>query len=150
MTELYSAIYTKLANDATLVGLLGHTEDDRRIRRGWQPCLTPLPCVTFDRWSGVLTPVAQELGNRQPHEIMVRFSIWAPETVPSGGTVGADLLVGKIEAALIDALHGRDIGTADLRAWYCRYDDFSPSVEFDEELRAWTQVLRFKCMVKAL
>jgi len=150
MTELYAAIYTKLANDGTLVALLGHTSGDRRIRRGWQPGLTPLPCVTYDRWAGRLTPVEQAKGNRQPHEITLRVSIWGPEATPAGQDVGADLLVMEIHEALIDALHGRDIGTEDLFAWYCYYDDFSEGPLFDDDMKAWAQVLRFRCMVKAV
>ena len=150
MTELYAALYTLLANDGTLTSLLSHTNSDRRIRRGWQPALADRPCVTYDEWSDILVPVDQEKGNRQPHEITLRFSIWSPQTVPAGQTVGADLLVGEIKAALIDALHGADLGTADLHSYSCRYDDFSTPIEFDDDLKCWMQVLRFRCTVKAI
>jgi len=149
MKELWAAIYDTLDDDETLTGLLGHTNTDRRIKRGWQPTLPIRPAVTYDLWSDVLWHVAQAKGNREPHEIMVRFSLWAPETVPAGQTVGADLLLSDLCAALLDALHGRDIATAALLCWLVLYDDFTSPLGFDEGLKCFTQVMRFKFIVKA-
>jgi hypothetical protein len=149
MNELWRGIYERAAADAELVGLLGHSESDRRIKRGYQPESMGYPCVAYDVWSARMEPVDQARGNRAPQVITVRFTMWSPEAVAGGGQA-ADALLSSIAERLKEVFHGADLTDAGLHNYASLFDDFQSPVQFDEERRAYTQSLRFRFVVKAL
>lgn len=148
MNELWRAIYARATGDAELVALLGHSDTDRRIKRGYQPEPMGYPCVAYDLWSARMEAVDQAKGNRGPQVITVRFSIWTPESLPGGGQAG-DALLATIAERLKELFHGADLVDAELQSYASLFDDFQSPVGFDEERRAYTQSLRFRFMVAA-
>ncbi|HUT75001.1 MAG TPA: hypothetical protein VM221_09255 [Armatimonadota bacterium] len=149
MNELWRAIYERAAADAELGALVGHSEADRRIKRGYQPEPMGYPCVAYDLWSARMEPVDQAKGNRAPQVVTVRFSVWSPESVVGGGAAG-DALLSSIAERLKEVFHGADLTSSGLHSYASHFDDFQSPVRFDEQRRAYTQALRFRFIVKAL
>jgi len=143
MNQLWRAIFERAAGDAELVALLGHTDADRRIKRGYQPEPMGYPCVAYDLWSARMEPVDQAKGNRAPQAITVRFTAWSPESVDGGGQ-GGDALLATIAERLKEVFHGADLTDSQLHSYASLFDDFQSPVQFDEERRAYTQALRFR------
>jgi hypothetical protein len=143
MNDLWRVIYERAAGDPTLVLLLGHSESDRRIKRGYQPEPMGYPCVAYDLWSARMEPVDQAQGNRAPQVVAVRFTVWAPESVPGDGQAG-DALVATIAERLKEIFHGADLTDAQVQSYASLFDDFQSPVWFDEARRAYVGVLRFR------
>jgi len=146
VNHLWRAIYERAAADEELVALLGHSESDRRIKRGYQPEPMGYPCVAYDLWSARMEPVDQAQGNRAPQVVTVRFTIWAPESAPGGGQAG-DALVATIAERLKEIFHGADLTDEHVQSYASLFDDFQSPVRFDEERRAYAQALRFRFMI---
>jgi hypothetical protein len=143
MNELWRVIYERAAGDPTLAVLLGHSEADRRIKRGYQPDPMPLPCVAFDLWSARMEPVDQAKGNRAPQVVTVRFTVWAPESIAGGGQAG-DALAATVGEGLKQVFHGADLTDSGLQSYASLFDDFQSPVMFDDARRAYVQALRFR------
>jgi len=147
MNQLWRAIYERAAGDAELAALLGHSEADRRIKRGYQPEPMGYPCVAYDLWSARMEPVDQVRGNRAPQAVTVRLTIWSPESLPGGEQAG-DALLTTIAERLKEVFHGADLTDSQLHSYASLFDDFQSPVEFDQERRAYVQSLRFRFVLR--
>jgi len=147
VNQLWRAIYERAAADDELVALLGHSESDRRVKRGYQPELMGLPCVAYDLWSARMEAVDQAQGNRAPQVVTVRFTAWSPEAVAGGGQAG-DALLARIVERLKEVFHGADLTDSQLHSYASLFDDFESPVVFDDERRAYAQAVRFRFVVR--
>lgn len=140
MEKLWSAIWDKLSNDATLITMTGYTTATRSIKRGNSSKKiafsdTVLRAVTFQQWTNVRY---MKTSTAPIRDITVLFSCWSKKN---------DLQCVQLRDYLMTLLDGVDLSNADMFNYYSEYDDFSPPPYYDKDEKSWRIDLRFRFRV---